>query len=169
MPILHNYIQTHSHIIQFAQPHYITHQTIQVRDSFSPCFWLPSNWIYVAEISSPGVKNMGGHNGMALRPRWAAPNAILPYIPASLASLSLPGSSGHPGTFKNVGYPHELGRDHSNGGEGEDEGDGEGDEGEGEEGDGDNIDDNDNIVVSTIAIAVIAGEAEEGMGKEGRQ
>src|SRR5467141_3878787 len=63
MPILHNYIQKHSHIIhqiQFAQPHYVTHQTIRVRDSFSPCFWLPSNWIYAAEISSPGVKNMGG-------------------------------------------------------------------------------------------------------------
>src|SRR5882672_10655753 len=63
MRILHNYIQKHSHIIhqiQFAQPHHVTHQTIQVRDSFSPCFWLPSNWIYAAEISSPGVKNTGG-------------------------------------------------------------------------------------------------------------
>src|SRR5882672_5880177 len=60
MPILHKYIQKHSHIIhqiQFAQPHYVTHR---VCDSFSPCFWLPSNWIYAAEISSPGVKNMGG-------------------------------------------------------------------------------------------------------------
>src|SRR5882672_5063265 len=106
---------------------------------------------------------------MALRPRWAAPNAILPYTPASLASLSPPGSSGHHGTFKNVGYPHQLGRDHGNSGEGEDEGDGEGNEGEGDEGDGDNVDDNDNIIISTIAIAIITGEAEEGMGKEGRQ
>jgi len=72
-----------------------------------------------AEISFPGCENMGGHTGMALRPRWAAPNAILPYTPASLASLSPPGSSGHHGTFKNVGYPHESGRDHGNGGEGE--------------------------------------------------
>ena len=75
---------------------------------------------------------------MALRPRWAAPNAILPYTPASLASLSPPGSSGHHGAFKNVGYPHELGRDHGNSGEGEGESEGEGEgEGEGEsEGEG---------------------------------
>ena len=105
---------------------------------------------------------------MALRPQWAAPNAIIPYTPASLASLSLPGSSGHHGTFKNVGYPHQLGRDHGNSGKGEDEGNGEANEGEGAEGDSDDVDDNDNIVVGTIAIAVIAGEAKEGMGKEGR-
>src|SRR5882672_5727875 len=104
---------------------------------------------------------------MALRPRWAASNAILPSTPASLASLSPPGSSGHHGTFKNVGYPHQLGRDHGNGGEGEDEGDGEANEGKGEEGDSDDVNDNDNIVVSTIAIAVIAGEAEEGMERMG--
>src|SRR5882672_352883 len=102
---------------------------------------------------------------MALRPQWAAPNAILPYTPASLASLSLPGSSGHHGTLKNVYYPHQLGRDHGNGGESKDEGNGEGNEGEGEEGDGDDIDDNDNIVVGTIAVTIVAREAEEGMGK----
>src|SRR5882672_3126851 len=159
MPILHNYIQKHSHIIhqiQLAQPHYVTHQTIQVRDSFSPCFWLPSNWIYVAEFSSPGVKKHGGHNGMALRPRWASPHAILPYTPASLASRCPPGSSSHHGTLPHVGNPHQLGRDHSNGGKGEDEGDGEADECEGEEADGDDVDDNDNIVISTIAITVEA-------------
>ena len=84
-------------------------------------------------------------------------------------NLSPPGSSGHHGTFKNVGYPHQLGRDHSNGGEGEDEGDGEGDERKGEEGDGDDVDYNDNIVVSTIAVAIVTREAEEGIGKEGRR
>jgi len=46
---------------------------------------------------------------MALRPRWAAPNEIIPYTPASLAFLSPPGSSGHHGTFKNVVIPHQLG------------------------------------------------------------
>jgi len=39
---------------------------------------------------------------MALRPLWAAPNAILPYTPASLPSLSQPCSSGCYGPCKNV-------------------------------------------------------------------
>src|SRR5882724_13374309 len=53
----------HSHIIheiEFAQPHYVIHQTIRVHDSFSLCFWLPSNSIYAAELAAPGVINMGG-------------------------------------------------------------------------------------------------------------
>jgi len=52
----------HSHIIheiEFGQAHYVIHQTIQVHDSFSLCFWLPSNLIYAAELAAPGVKNMG--------------------------------------------------------------------------------------------------------------
>src|SRR5882724_8646179 len=39
---------------------------------------------------------------MALRPLWAAPNAILPYTLASLPSLSQPCSSGCYGPCKNV-------------------------------------------------------------------
>src|SRR5882724_10513210 len=39
---------------------------------------------------------------MALEPWCAAPNAILPYIPAIQASLRPPGSSGSHGPFKNV-------------------------------------------------------------------
>src|SRR5882724_9399452 len=39
---------------------------------------------------------------MALRPSWAAPNAILPYTLASLPSLSRPCSSGCYGPCKNV-------------------------------------------------------------------
>src|SRR5467141_3202740 len=100
MPILHNYIQTHSHIIheiQFAQPHYITHQPIRVHDSFSPCFWLPSNWIYAAEISSPGVKNMGGTmawlSGFGGLPQMQFFHTLLPVwlLSACLAHLAIMG------------------------------------------------------------------------------
>src|SRR5467141_418684 len=99
MPILHNYIQKNSHIlhqIQFAQPHYVTHR---VRDSFSPCFWLPSNWIYAAEISSPGVKNMGGTmewlSGLSGLPQMQFFHTLLPVwlLSAHLAHLAIMGHS----------------------------------------------------------------------------
>src|SRR5882672_6132548 len=99
MPILHNYIQKHSHIIhqiQFAQPHYVTHRA---RDSFSPCFWLPSNWIYVAEISSPGVKNMGGTmewlSGLGGLRHMQFFHTLLPVLllSARLAHLAIMGNS----------------------------------------------------------------------------
>src|SRR5882672_11894126 len=102
MPILHNYIQKHSHIIhqiQLAQPHYVTHQTIQVHVSFSPCFWLPSNWIYAAEISSPGVKNMGGTmawlSGLGGLPHMQFFHTLLPVwlLSAHLAHLAIMGHS----------------------------------------------------------------------------
>jgi len=42
------------------RPHYVIHQTIRVHDSFSLCFWLPSNSIYVAELAAPRCIKHGG-------------------------------------------------------------------------------------------------------------
>ena len=102
--------QPHNTSIQFTQPHdtswlrqphYIIHQTIQVM--ILSTILLASKSLHICSWDHfLRCKQHERHNGMALGPWCAAPNAILPHTPAIQASLRPPGSSGSHGPFKNV-------------------------------------------------------------------